>query len=138
MDYLENQSRRSNIIIDGVPEEKGENWEMSEMKVQEILGKKLGLNVKDIEIERAHRVGKFDESRPRQIVVKLLRYKDKQMIQSQAKKLKGTRIYINEDYSDLIKKKRKELMPELRAAWERGDSAVLRYDKLIIKPRKSS
>lgn len=138
MDYLENQSRRSNIIIDGVPEEKGENWEMSEMKVQEILGKKLGLNVKDIEIERAHRVGKFDESRPRQIVVKLLRHKDKQMIQSQAKKLKGTRIYINEDYSDLIKKKRKELMPELRAAWERADSAVLRYDKLIIKPRKSS
>ncbi|XP_064198055.1 uncharacterized protein LOC135258512 [Anguilla rostrata] len=125
MDYLENQSWRSNIIIDGVLEE-CENWEMSEMKVQEILGKKLGLNVKYIEIERAHRVGKFDDSRPRQIVVKLLRYKDKQMIQSHAKKLKGTRIYINEDYPDLIKKKRKEFMPELRAAWERDDSPVLR------------
>ena len=69
---------------------------------------------------------------------KLLHYKDEQMIQSQAKKLKRTRIYINEDFSDLIKTKRKELMPELPAAWERGDSAELRYDKLIIKARKSS
>jgi hypothetical protein len=66
---------------------------MSEIKVQEILEKKLCLNVKDIEIE--HRVGKFDESRPRQIVAKLLRYKDKQMIRSLAKKLKGTLIYIH-------------------------------------------
>lgn len=76
-------------------EEKGENWEMSEIKVKEILWNKFSLNVKDIEIEHAHRVGKFNESKPRQIVVKLLRYKDKQMILSLTKKLKGTRIYIN-------------------------------------------
>ena len=69
MDCLENQSWRSNIIIDGVPEEKGENWEMSEMKVQEIPAKKLVLNVKDIEIERTCRAGTFDESTWRQIVV---------------------------------------------------------------------
>ena len=56
---------------------------MSEMKVQEILENKLCLNVKDIEMERAHRVGKFDESRPRQMVVKLLRYKDDDTIISQ-------------------------------------------------------
>ena len=53
------------------------------MKVQEILENKLCLNVKDIEMERAHRVGKFDESRPRQMVVKLLRYKDDDTIISQ-------------------------------------------------------
>lgn len=53
--YLENQPSRSNIVIDGVPEEKGDNWEMSEKKVQ-ILGENLGLDVNDIEIERAHRV----------------------------------------------------------------------------------
>ena len=56
---------------------------MSEMKVQEILENKLCLNVKDIEMERAHRVGMFDESRPRQMVVKLLRYKDDDTIISQ-------------------------------------------------------
>lgn len=55
-----NQSLRINIIIDDVPHEKGETWEMSEMKVQAILGNKLGLNVKDFEIKQAHRVGELD------------------------------------------------------------------------------
>lgn len=76
------------------------------------------------------------ESRPRQFVVKLLCCEDKQMIVSQATRLKGTQIYIKEGYSDLIKTRRKELMLKLRAALEMGDFAVLMYDKLIIEPRK--
>lgn len=44
--YLENQSGRSNIIIDDVLLEKDDKWEMSQIKVQEVLGNNL-----DIEIE---------------------------------------------------------------------------------------
>lgn len=36
--YLENQSGGSNIIIDYVLLEKDEKWEMSQIKVQEVLG----------------------------------------------------------------------------------------------------
>lgn len=101
MDSLENQFQWSNFIIDGVPEGK---------KV------KTGENVRNwsfkrtLKIDHAHRVRK-----PRQIVVKLLYYKDKQKILSQTKKLKGTQIYINEDFSDLITKKKKKLLPQQRA-----------------------
>lgn len=90
---------------------------MSEKRVQKILKDNLGLNQNNIEIEQAHQVGKLVES-------------------WQKKKLKGTRIDINEDYFDPVKRKRKESMPELRAAWNRGDAAILRYDELIIKQNR--
>ncbi|KAL7372326.1 hypothetical protein ABVT39_014222 [Epinephelus coioides] len=49
-----------------------------------------------------------------------------------AKKLKGTGIYINEDFSEAVRQKRKELLPAMRAARERGDIAYLSYDRLIV------
>ena len=73
-----------------------------------------------MDIERAQRLGQFQErGRPRKIVVKLLRIKDRELILSSAKKLKGTRIYINEDFSEAVQLRRKELWPKVKAARER-------------------
>ncbi|KAI8486043.1 hypothetical protein Bbelb_361430 [Branchiostoma belcheri] len=81
VDYLENQSRRNNIVIDGIVDDNNkETWADTEVK-------------RDIEIERAHRNGTYNKEnpRPRQAVVKLLRYKDKQLILSRARShLKNT------------------------------------------------
>ncbi|KAI8517872.1 hypothetical protein Bbelb_038890 [Branchiostoma belcheri] len=75
----ENQSCRNNILFDRVPDNKQENWSQCEQKVRDILKDKLKLALLKIEIERSHRNGKFQEDgRPRPIVVKLLRYKDKE------------------------------------------------------------
>ncbi|CAM4611528.1 unnamed protein product [Leuciscus chuanchicus] len=115
LDFIENQSRRNNLIVDGISEERGESWDVSEKKIKDMLFSKMGLNDNNIEIEQAHRIGQHQEGgRPRQIIVKLLRFKDKQTILSSAKKLKGTRIYINEDFSEAVMKKRKELLPKLQ------------------------
>ena len=92
----------------------------------------------DVEVERAHRAGKPGGERPRPIVVKFLRHKDRTSILQRTKALKGTRIFINEDFTESVRQKRKELMPELRAARERGDIAYLRHDKLVIHPRTST
>ncbi len=52
---------------------------------------------------------------------------------SSAKKLRGTHIiFINEDFSEALQLRRKELLPKLRAAHDRGERAILKYDKLII------
>ena len=105
---------------------------------KKIFAEKLQLQ-RGIEVERAHRSGKpAMGDRPRPIVVKFLRHKDRSAVLQRAKNLKGTKIFINEDYTDLVRQKRKELMPKLRAARERGDIAFLRYDKLIIHPRSST
>lgn len=135
LDYLENQSRRSNLLIDGIAEEKGETTGGLEIKIQQMLSEKLGLDGSNIEIEKVHRLGKFQEGRrPRKIIVKLLRFKDRQRILSSTKKLKGTSIYVNEDFSDVVQQRRRELLPQLKAAREKGERAELRYDKLVIWP----
>ena len=136
LDYMESQSRRNNVIIDGIKESEGEKWSDSEDKVKKLLSEKLELDPCKMEIERAHRIGKPSPSstRPRPIVVKFLRFKDRVEVLNKAKVLKGTNIYINEDYPEAVRLKRKELLPAMRAAREKGEIAYLRYDKLIVHP----
>lgn len=136
LDYVENQMKRTNIIVDGISDEKDESWMKSEVKVRDILSSKLGLDDSEMEIERAHRIGQYQEGgKPRKVVVKLLRLKDKQTIMSSAKRLKGTNIFINEDFSEALQLRRRELLPKLRAARDRGERAFLKYDKLVILSR---
>ena len=52
--YLENQSRRNNVRIDGIPEQDNETWLNTETKVKEVLQEKLNLSFEPM-IERAHR-----------------------------------------------------------------------------------
>lgn len=140
MEYLENQSRRNNIVIDGIPESPDESWADSEKKFRGILSEKMKIDQKLIEIERAHRIGRpsndGEGKRPRSMIVKLCRYKDRQVILSKANHLKGTNIYVNEDFTDAVRQKRKELLPEMRAARARGEWAYLKYDRLIVQPRR--
>lgn len=133
---MENQLKRKNIIIEGLIDERSENWNDLELKVQNLFSSNLGLDTKSIEIERVQRLGQHEEGgRPRRVMVSLLRLKDKQQILSSAKKLRESKIYMNEDFSGAVLQRRKELWPKLKAARERGDIATLRYDKLIVRPR---
>ena len=58
-EYLEDQSRRNNIKILGVHEDKDKEktWDDTEIIVKDLIKKKLNYE-DEIEIERAHRVGK--------------------------------------------------------------------------------
>lgn len=56
LDYIENQSRRNNIRIDGIPEVHGETWEGTEQKCLQIFQNSLGLS--NIQVERANCIGK--------------------------------------------------------------------------------
>ena len=84
MEYLENQSRRNNIRIDGIPEEPDETWEDTESKAKVALESKLNLPFK-VEIERAHRTGKVNRrsddnassTRPRTVICRLVSWKQK-------------------------------------------------------------
>ena len=138
-DYLENQSRRNNLVFDGIKEMPKETWATTEEKVCSVISNCLKLDTRDMAIERAHRVGKPDtnSTKPRPIVVKFLNHKDRANILENAKKLKNTGIFINEDFSAQVREKRKALLPQMRAAREKGDIAYLRYDQLIVHPPRS-
>lgn len=132
LDYSENQYRRTNILIDGIADEKGETWSDSEKKVRQILSSNLGQDGTNIDIERARRIGLYWEGgMPRKKVVQLLKTDSV----SFPKKLRGTNIYINRDFSEAVQRRRKELLPNMKAARERGDKASLKFDKVVIRPR---
>lgn len=143
-DFLDNHARRTNIIIDGMPEVEKENNSHSEEKVLELIKNKLKLDPEGLGIESVMRIGKVNKSkdgtplRPRPIVVKFNKLKDRDTVLRNAKKLKGTKIYINEDYPEAVRQKRKELLPKMREARQRGDIAFLRYDKLVIRAAEDS
>ncbi|XP_065665718.1 putative leucine-rich repeat-containing protein DDB_G0290503 [Hydra vulgaris] len=128
---LEDRQRRNNLRIEGVKENDNENWDDTEVKIINLL--ENNLNVKDVIIERAHRTGIIDIKKPRTIVIKLLNYKDKVKILKNANKLKGSGIYINEDFSLETTIIRKKLLEESKTHRINGKYSVVIYDKLIVK-----
>ncbi|XP_065645248.1 uncharacterized protein LOC136075742 [Hydra vulgaris] len=135
MRKLEDRNRRNNIRIEGVQENEKETWEQAEKKIKHILNEQL--KISNIFIKRAHRIERriFTENvkdKPRTIIVKLLNYKDKENFFKHAKMLKGTGIFINEDFSYETSKKRRELREKMKISRNVGKYAVIEYDKLIV------
>lgn len=50
LNHMESQYKRKNIIIDGIADEKGENWNDLELKAPNLFSSNL--DTKSIEIER--------------------------------------------------------------------------------------
>ena len=84
---LEDRSRRNYIRIYGIEEEQYETWGRCEEKVRKFIKDKLGIE-DEIEIDRCHRIKKSGKdqsnnkrnSRPRTIICRRLRFKDKQKL----------------------------------------------------------
>ncbi|KAJ8360652.1 hypothetical protein SKAU_G00171770 [Synaphobranchus kaupii] len=141
-DYLENQSRRNNLIFDGIKESARESWADTEGKVRTFISQKLKLDAGAMPIERAHRRGKTDPGgdKQRPIVVKFFNFKDRDLIMKKRQELKkelkknAPGIYINEDFSEAVRQRRRDLLPKLREAWDRGDIAYLKFDCLVAHP----
>ena len=133
--YLENQSRRNNLRIDGIPESTGETWDDTERKVKETLVSQLDLTEEPM-IERAHRVGRpKTPGMGRSIVCKIQDWKQKEAILQASRKVKPPGLYLNEDLATETVRRRKELVPELKSARQQGKLAYFVLDKLVVKDR---
>ncbi|XP_065678519.1 uncharacterized protein LOC136093436 [Hydra vulgaris] len=121
--------KRNNLRIEGVKENDNENWDDTEVKIINLL--ENNLNVKDVIIERAHRTGIIDNKKPRTIVIKLLNYKDKVKILKNSNKLKGSGIYINEDFSLETTIIRKKLLEESKTHRINGNGNFLAGIEII-------
>ena len=130
---LEDRSRRNNIRIDGINEHNKESWEECKTRVHSMSKERL--DIKDVEIERAHRSGRKSRSKPRRTVCKLLQFKDKQNILRKAKLLKGTNIFINKDYCQDTVEYRKELCEEVKVLRSQGKIAYLNYRSIVSRDK---
>lgn len=91
---LENKERRKNIIVRGIEEKEYERRDETEGKVQEMC-KKLGLT--GMKMNSVRRVGEKREGRSRPILIEMNDISEKYRIQKERYKLKGTKVYLDED-----------------------------------------
>ena len=135
--YAEVYSRRENLRFYGI-EEIGEQEDLLEV-FQSFLKSQLKINsdeIAEIEVQRVHRVGKPKEdgsSRP--IIVRFLRFGDREFIFSKSKLLKGTTFGISADFPPEIARRRKAQGKMLKDARKDGRLAYLSRvepDKLYI------
>ncbi|XP_032233271.2 uncharacterized protein LOC5508582 isoform X1 [Nematostella vectensis] len=128
LEYLENQSRRNNIRVSGIPESP-ESWDDVEAKVKENIKQALDRNREGARVERRpgprRRDGGRDASRdqPRTIVCKLYDWKQREAVLRGARKTKPKGLYIvAEDLALATLKKREgqiDKMKEARSADEK-------------------
>ena len=130
---LGDSSRRNNLRIDGIEEEEGETWEISKAKATKVFKEKLGID-KDIMIELAHRTKRNykdeDKKRPR-TVLRLANFKDENIILKNVNKLKGSDVYVNENFSRETTELRKKLWDEVKQLRSEGKFAYLNYRSII-------
>ncbi|MPC80140.1 Protein unc-13 C [Portunus trituberculatus] len=130
--YMEDYSRRNNILITGVEERSGgETWEQTMAVVLFLLDDKMQLP--GLDLKRAHRVGRRLDARPRPIVVHFSRYSDREAVMRNVRKLKGTNIYINDDLCAASQAVKNAQMPQFKEASARGKIAFFKHTKLIVK-----
>ncbi|KAB0799267.1 hypothetical protein PPYR_07147 [Photinus pyralis] len=86
----------------------------------------------ETEIQQVYRIGAKQLNKVRPVFIKLAQYETKIEVLKKAKNLKGTNIYIHEDFPKHVLEERKVLATHLRTARESGHRAYLKYNKLIV------
>ena len=142
LEYLENQSRRNNIRVSGIPESPNETWDVAETKVKQAIQEQLGI---EVDIERAHRVERRNRDRnsqdtqqgkPRTIVCKLRCWKQREAVLKKARKSKPSGLFISEDLALATLQRRVGQVGKLREAKQAGKIAYFVLDRLVIRDKK--
>ena len=134
--YFEREFRRRNLILFGV-EESEKTYDELEGIVINIISTYINITCDTSNIEAVRRLGKKGEKiRPIVITFNTLGFKLK--IQRNKKLLQDTSYYLKEDYPIDILIKRKELQVQLQKEKDAGNTAFIKYDKIIILKNKES
>ncbi|XP_062570261.1 uncharacterized protein LOC134232323 [Saccostrea cucullata] len=128
---LRSRSMRDNLVFCGIPEKRNENCEVV---LRNFIKDKMKI-YDYISFERVHRMGKFEEfnTKPRNIVAKFSFFQDREYVRSQApRKLKGTHVWVNEQYPPEVEEQRKKLYPVIRQARKEHRRVKLVKDTLYV------
>ena len=132
MDDMEGRSRRNNLLFHGIPTPSGrtETWTDCEEAVKKVIKDKMGID-EDVEIERAHRLRGGRSPQP--IIAFFSRFKQKEKVLWERRKLKDTGVAVSEDFTLRVREKRRQLLPFLKDAKRDNKRAFLRHDFLVIE-----
>ena len=137
-DEAEDRAKRNNLIFAGIEESDSESWYDTETKLIGFIKNTL-LVTADITFERVHRIGKKGTTAtPRLIVAMFSTFKDREQVKRSAHKLKGSNIYITEDFSKGTREIRKMLRQKKAELTDMVDKVQLNYKTLDVKDKQGS
>ena len=109
LDSLEGFSRRNNLLFHGIPgNAAAESSGDCEKLLRETLSEHLDLDMSSISFDRVHRLN--TSKTPQPIIARLTNIKDKQNLLCKRTQLKGTSIYINEDFTYKVREIRNKVV----------------------------
>jgi len=112
--YLESYSRRENIKFFNISENSDKDTEES---LRNFMERELGFrNARSVKIQRVHRLNRRNDTDPRPIIARFLRYKDVEEIFALGRRLEGTNFQMFRDLPREIIKRRKDQMAVLKKA----------------------
>ncbi|KAI8436518.1 hypothetical protein MSG28_010059, partial [Choristoneura fumiferana] len=127
---LERHIRYKNLVIFGVEECEKSYHELEDMLIN-IVNTYFKLPCDRSHIEAIRRIGqKGEKIRPVVITFSTVGFKLKVLKNKSC--LLNTKYYIKEDYPKDVLNKRKELLAQLQKEKEAGNTAFIKYDKLIV------
>lgn len=139
---MEKEVRKNNVILHGIEETEKNNLELLQVVLTTLneVAKDGGLeNFDKWEISEVRRLGKKEDKKRRPILLKLtLAWRRTEILKNNKKFPKN--IYATEDIPKDILIIRKELKIKQQEEIKKGNLAIIRYDKLIIKenPKQSN
>ena len=130
---LELYQRRENLVFEGISQDNNENCEE---KVKYFLRNSFKLNDADnFRMVACHRMRPQKNKTPTPIICRFAFRSERQAVWNARKNLKGTKIFVKEDFPEEVLRKRAVLYPILKAAVRNKKKATLQADKLIIESR---
>lgn len=131
VDQLENHSRRSNLLVYGLPENENETSDTLAHVVNKEIIQDI-LEHEPVRIERIHRIGRPAPNKVRPVIFKLQDGNDKISILKQGSKLKDSDFSIGEDFSRRVRDVRRKLWESSKPNRDKREKVSLAFDKLFI------
>ncbi|KAF2903979.1 hypothetical protein ILUMI_02197 [Ignelater luminosus] len=124
---LEREISRNIVIMKRIAENENKN----ESETREIISKimqKISVNVDNAkDILEIKRIGRF---------LKVVNKQTKSRMLKNAKRLKGSNIWIEKDHPRSVREERRNLITQMKEAEHKGQIAYINYNKLVIKDKK--
>ena len=129
---LEARSRRNNILFYGFGESRNENCKS---KIIEMVQEELEIDLNESDITRAHRLGRYDATKKRPVIVAFQSYTVTESIMKQGHRLKDSVYSISRDYPLEITRARQTLWPDykqIKAQDPNAKVAIIYPAKLLV------
>ncbi|XP_063369379.1 uncharacterized protein LOC134657745 [Cydia amplana] len=134
LDLLERNAIQRNLVFFGV-EESEKSYFHLQNNIIDIVNNKMKVSILELEVQAVRRMGKKGD-RPRPISVTFSTLGKKIKILQTKKELKGSNIYIKEEFPAKILKV-EELEKKRQEEINKGNTAFIKYDKLVVKEKKA-